>query len=75
MDPDVAEDQIITNSVTIRTRETAPTTTAVDVMTVVSKVYKPLHVTKTVIAGTIGGERSNPSVRLCRGRNHVPSFF
>ena len=58
VDPDVAEDQIITNSVTIRTRETAPTTTAVDVVTVVSKVYKPLHVTKTVIAGTIGGNET-----------------
>jgi uncharacterized repeat protein (TIGR01451 family) len=58
VDPNVPGDRIITNSVTIHTRETASTTTAVDVMTVVSKVYKPLHVTKTVIAGTMGGDET-----------------
>jgi uncharacterized repeat protein (TIGR01451 family) len=58
VDPNVPADRIITNSATIRTRETAPTTTTVDVVTVVPKVYKPLHVTKTVIAGTIGGNET-----------------
>ena len=62
VDPNVPEGRIIANSVTIRTRETPPTTTAVDVLTVASKVYKPLHVTKTVIAGAIGGgEATLPS--------------
>jgi uncharacterized repeat protein (TIGR01451 family) len=62
VDPNAAADRIITNSVTLRARETTPITTAVDVLTVASKVYKPLHVTKTVIAGTIGGgEATLPS--------------
>ena len=43
VDPNVPEGRIIANSVTIRTRETPPTTTAVDVLTVASKVYKPLR--------------------------------
>jgi uncharacterized repeat protein (TIGR01451 family) len=55
VDPNLPAGQIITNSATIRTRERPPTTTEVDVVTVVPKVYKPLYVKKTVIAGTIGG--------------------
>jgi len=55
VDPNVPAGQIITNSATIRTRETPPTTTVAEVITVLAKAYKPLHVTKTVIAGTIGG--------------------
>jgi uncharacterized repeat protein (TIGR01451 family) len=53
--PSVPAGQIITNSATIRTRETPPTTTEVEVITVLANAYKPLHVTKTVIAGTVGG--------------------
>jgi uncharacterized repeat protein (TIGR01451 family)/fimbrial isopeptide formation D2 family protein len=56
VDPDTSAGRVITNSATIHTRETPPTTTEVDVVAVVvTKTYKPLHVTKTVFAGATGG--------------------
>jgi uncharacterized repeat protein (TIGR01451 family) len=56
VDPNTPAGQTITNSVTIDTLQTPPTTTETDVVTVVAaKVYKPLHLSKTVVAGATGG--------------------
>jgi uncharacterized repeat protein (TIGR01451 family) len=55
VDPNTPAGQILTNSVTIDTLQTPPTTTEVEVVTVTPKVYKPLHVSKTVVAGATGG--------------------
>jgi uncharacterized repeat protein (TIGR01451 family) len=54
---DVAAGTPITNSVTIDTAETPPTTTAVDaIATVVVPPFQPLNVTKTIVAGAYASD-------------------
>jgi len=57
--PGTAAGTAITNSVTIDTAETPPTTTAVDaIAAVVVESFKPLNVTKTVIGGVDANDPS-----------------
>ena len=50
----------MTNSVTVDSNETPPTTAEAHVVAVGPKVYKPLHVSKAVIAGATGGGNTAP---------------
>ncbi len=55
LDPNTPVHQLVINSVTIDCNETPPTTAEAHVVAVGPKVYKPLHVSKSVIAGATGG--------------------
>jgi uncharacterized repeat protein (TIGR01451 family) len=55
LDPNTPVHQLVTNSVTIDSDETPPTTAEAHVVAVGPTVYQPLHVSKTVIAGATGG--------------------
>jgi uncharacterized repeat protein (TIGR01451 family) len=61
VEPNTPEGRTVTNWATIDTRQTPPTTTAVEVVAVAAKVYKPLRVSKTVIAGATGGSPTTPA--------------
>jgi len=60
LDPNTPVHQLVTNSVTVDSNETPPTTAEAHVVAVGPKVYKPLHVSKTVIAGAAGGGAATP---------------
>jgi len=54
LDPNTPVHQLVTNSVTIDCNETPPTTAEAYIVAMGPKVFKPLHVSKTVIAGASG---------------------
>ena len=54
LDPNTPVHQLVTNSVTIDCNETPPTTAEAYIVAMGPKAYKPLHVSKTVIAGASG---------------------
>ncbi len=60
LDPNTPLHQLVTNSVTIDSNETPPTTAEAHVVAVGPKVYQPLHVSKTVIAGAKGDGTTTP---------------
>jgi uncharacterized repeat protein (TIGR01451 family) len=60
LDPNTPLHQLVTNSVTIDSNETPPTTAEAHVVAVGPPVYKPLHVSKAVIAGAAGGGSTPP---------------
>ncbi len=63
LDPNTPVHQLITNSVTIDSNETPPTTAEAHVVAVGPTEYKPLHMSKTVIAGATGGDTTPLSTR------------
>jgi uncharacterized repeat protein (TIGR01451 family) len=63
LDPNTPVHQLVTNSVTIDSNETPPTTAEAHVVAVEPPVYPPLHVSKAVIAGATGGGTTPLSTR------------
>jgi uncharacterized repeat protein (TIGR01451 family) len=63
LDPNTPVHQLVTNSVTIDSNETPPTTAEAYVVAVGPPVYPPLHVSKAVVAGAIGGDTTPLSTR------------
>ena len=61
VEPNTPVGRIFANSVTLRTRQTPPTTTTMEVVTLEAKVFQPLHVSKTVRAGATGGSATTPA--------------
>ncbi|MCL5281939.1 MAG: hypothetical protein M1376_18750 [Planctomycetes bacterium] len=63
LDPNTPVHQLVTNSVTIDSNETPPTTAEAHVVAVGPAEYQPLHVGKAVIVGATGGGTSPLSTR------------
>lgn len=53
--------QVITNAVTLDTRQTPPTTTRVPVVVAPAQTLEPLHLAKTVIGGVTPGDGATPA--------------
>jgi uncharacterized repeat protein (TIGR01451 family) len=57
LEPNIPAGRVFTNSVTLKTRQTPPTTTQARA---VAKVYQPLGLTKTVMGRAAGGDANTP---------------